>query len=342
MTVYPLMTTAPSLHAFSVLTPDFVIQAVESRGYLGNGRILALNSYENRVYQVGIEDADPIIVKFYRPQRWTIEQIIEEHDFTYELYEHELPVVTPIRTSGIDGNEGGASLSFWHGMPFALFLRKGGRAPELDNLDNLYTLGQSLGRMHGVGKASAFQYRPALTIASYGHESMQYLLEHSIPDSLKHAYETLAKDLLAKIEQTFSRVDSLQNIRCHGDCHMGNILWRDDAPHYVDFDDARMAPAIQDLWMLLSGDRYNQTIQLSEIIEGYSMFNDFNLAEIALIEPLRTLRMMHYCAWLARRWDDPAFPLHFPWFNSERYWGEHILQLREQLYALNEPSIELR
>ncbi len=330
------MTITPATHAFSVLTPDFVIQAVESRGYLSNGRILALNSYENRVYQVGIEDAEPLIVKFYRPNRWTLDQILEEHAFTYELYEYELPVVTPIK------DDNGQSLSDWHGMPFAIFLRQGGRAPELDNLDNLYTLGQSLGRMHAVGKATPFKFRPALTVQTYGIESAQYLLENSVPDSLKISYETLTRDLLVKIEQTFKQVDRLEYIRCHGDCHMGNILWRDDAPHYVDFDDARMAPAIQDLWMLLSGDRQNQTVQLSEVIEGYEMFNDFNLAEIALIEPLRTLRMMHYCAWLARRWDDPAFPLHFPWFNTERYWGEHILQLREQLYALNEPRIEIR
>lgn len=320
---------------FDILTPDAVLQAVESRGYLTNGRILALNSYENRVYQVGIEEADPVIVKFYRPQRWTAGQILEEHAFCFELVENDVSVVTP--QAAADGQ----TLSYFGDMMFAVFPRKGGRAPELDNLDHLYTLGQHLGRLHAVGRVRPFVQRPTLDVQHFGHDSAAYLLEHFIPASLRESYATLVRDLLQRIEAGFARVHELQLIRCHGDCHAGNILWRDDMPHFVDFDDARMAPAIQDLWMLLSGDRPQQTLQLSEVIDGYEMFCDFNRAEIALIEPLRTLRMMHYAAWLARRWNDPAFPLHFPWFNTERYWGEHILQLREQLYALQQPAIEL-
>lgn len=330
MTVYPFMT-----HRFSRLTPDYVLQAVEAQGLLSDGRILALNSYENRVYQIGIEEAEPVIVKFYRPERWSREQIQEEHDFCFELAEQELPVVTPWR------NEQGESLLVYEDFLLAIFPRRGGRAPELDNLDNLFTLGKCLGQMHRVGQAHPFHYRPALSIESYGIESMAYLLEHSVPASLQAAYRSLAEDLLNIIRERFAQVENLQWLRCHCDCHIGNILWRDDLPHFVDFDDARMAPAIQDLWMLLSGDRASQAEQMREILEGYEMFQPFAAIELQLIEPLRTLRMMHYAAWLARRWDDPAFPLHFPWFNTERYWGEHILQLREQLSALQEPALQL-
>jgi len=320
---------------FTQLSPDAVLQAVEALGYITNGRMLALNSYENRVYQVGIEESDPVIVKFYRPHRWSSEQILEEHQFCAELLNNDVSVVTPLILSN------GKTLSQWQGIQLAIFPRRGGRAPELDDMDHLYAIGQHLGRLHAVGQLKPFQYRPTLSVQSNGYDSMVFLLEHFVPSSLRTSYETLAVDLLKKIEQSFASVDQLSWIRTHTDCHIGNMLWRDDKPHFVDFDDARMAPAIQDLWMLLSGDRFQQALQLSEVLEGYEMFNDFNKAEIALIEPLRTLRMMHYAAWLARRWEDPAFPMHFPWFNSERYWGEHILQLREQLFALSEPHLQL-
>lgn len=320
---------------FALLSPDAVLDAVEGSGYQTNGRILALNSYENRVYQVGIEEADPIIVKFYRPQRWTTEQIIEEHQFTQELTQHEVSAVPPLL------NSDGSTLSQSNNILFALFQRKGGRAPELDNFEHLYILGQHLGRLHAVGKAAPFSYRQQLTAERFGLNSIDFLLKNYIPKSLQQSYQTLTRDLMGLIDRHFSQINELQYIRCHGDCHQGNVLWRDDIPHFVDFDDACMAPAIQDLWMLLSGDRYQQSLQLSEVIEGYEMFCEFNRAEISLIEPLRTLRMIHYAAWLGRRWHDPAFPMHFPWFNSERYWGEHILQLREQLYALQEPSLQL-
>lgn len=330
MTVFSLMT-----HAFALLTPDYVMDALESTGFISDGRMLALNSYENRVYQVGIEDKTPLIMKFYRPERWTTAQILEEHAFTEELQQHEVAAVPPLRIQGKTLHEDD------NGMRFALFERKGGRAPELDNLDNLHLLGQSLGRMHRIGRVQDFQYRPRLDIQQYGHDSVEYIVQNMLPAELRSAYESLTRDLLAAIEQQWQAVPQLRFIRCHGDCHQGNILWRDDAPHYVDFDDARMAPAVQDIWLLLSGDRMQQTQQLSEIIDGYDMFDDFNRAELALIEPLRTLRMMHHAAWLARRWDDPAFPMHFPWFNTPRYWGEHILQLREQLFALQQPVLQL-
>ena len=330
------MTEQNHEHAFSILTPDYVIDAFESLGYLSDGRMLTLNSYENRVYQVGVDEGEPVILKFYRPERWTDEQILEEHTFCYELLEQDVSAVPPVR------NEEGQTLFHdENGMRFSVFQRRGGRAPELDNLDNLYTLGQHLGRMHQVGQASDFKHRPTLDIESYGHQSREFLLSHFVPESLRAAYETLTQDLLKLIEEQFAGMDSIQWIRCHGDCHVGNMLWRDDAPNFVDFDDARMAPAIQDLWMLLSGEMHQQQEQLVEIIEGYEMFNSFKLSELALIEPLRTLRMMHYASWLARRWDDPAFPMHFPWFNTDRYWGEHILELREQLTALQDKPLTL-
>lgn len=322
-------------HPYERLTPDVVIDAVESRGYLSDARILALNSYENRVYQVGIEDQTPIIAKFYRPARWQDEQILEEHQFTAQLLDLEVSVVPPL------ADEHGNTLFTYKDFRFSLYLRQGGQAPELDNFDHLLTIGRVIARMHAYGKVSAFKHRPTLDIQSYAINSAEYLMSSGfIPASLEEAYRTLSRDLITKVESAFARVDYTP-IRIHGDCHPGNILWRQDAPHFVDFDDARNGPAIQDLWMLLSGDRQQKTEQISEVLEGYREFCDFNLAELALIEPLRTLRIIHYSAWLARRWHDPAFPMTFPWFNTERYWAEHILELREQMAALDEPTLAI-
>ncbi len=322
-------------HPYERLTPDMVIDAVESRGYLSDARILALNSYENRVYQVGIEEQSPIITKFYRPNRWVNEQIEEEHEFTKQLLDLEVSVVPPL------ADESGKTLFDYEGFRFSLYPRQGGQAPELDNLDHLLTLGRVIARMHAYGKIDSFKHRPTLDIQSYAIDSSEFLQNSDfIPDSLKEAYSTLSRDLIEKVELAFAKVDYTP-IRIHGDCHPGNILWRNDAPHFVDFDDARNGPAIQDLWMLLSGDRQQKIEQLSEVLEGYQEFCDFNFAELALIEPLRTLRIMHYSAWLARRWSDPAFPMTFPWFNTERYWAEHILELREQMFALDEPTLAI-
>jgi Ser/Thr protein kinase RdoA (MazF antagonist) len=321
---------------FYQLTPDTVIDAVESMGYLSDGRILALNSYENRVYQVGIEDSEPLIAKFYRPLRWSDEQIREEHQFCFELVEQELPVVAPLT------NAAGESLFHFNDYRFSLFPRRGGRAPELDDPDHLYQLGHTLGRIHLVGAVRPFVHRPALDIQTYGRDSVALISEGFIPSSLREAYTSLCADLLDGIEACFAAAGEVKLIRAHGDCHGGNILWRDDMPNFVDFDDARMAPAIQDLWMLLTGDdRVQQQLQLAEVIAGYNEFADFDPRELHLVEALRTLRMMHYSAWLARRWEDPAFPHNFTWFNTERYWGEHILQLREQLSALQQPPLQL-
>ena len=320
-------------HPFSTLTPDFIMDAIEAQGYLCDGRNLALNSYENRVYQIGIEDGQPIIAKFYRPERWSDEQILEEHALCYEMVEQELPVVAPLLNSDKQ------SLFEYNGFRISLFERKGGHAPELDYKDNLTVLGRLLARMHLIGARETFTHRPTITLQNFGYESISFISQNFIPRELQTAYDTLAEDVLKQLNQVISQTSNINYLRVHGDCHAGNMLWRDDNPHFVDFDDARMAPAIQDIWMLLSGDREQQGIQLSKILDGYEQFRKFDLAECHLIEVFRTLRILYYSAWLARRWDDPAFPHSFPWFNSSRYWEDHILELREQFSALQEPAI---
>ncbi|BAN46201.1 serine/threonine protein kinase [Metapseudomonas resinovorans] len=321
-------------HPFDDLTPDLVLDAVESLGYLSDARILALNSYENRVYQVGIEDSEPLIAKFYRPQRWSDASILEEHSFSAELAECEVPVVAPLQRDG-------ESLFEHAGFRFALFPRRGGRAPEPGNMDQLYRLGQLLGRFHAVGATRPFEHRESLAVENFGHQSLATLLEGGfIPRSLLPAYESVARDLLKRLDRLFAEV-RYQPIRMHGDCHPGNLLCRDEVFHVVDLDDCRMGPAVQDLWMMLAGERHERLSQLSELVDGYQEFHDFDPRELPLIEGLRALRLMHHSAWIARRWDDPAFPMHFSWFGNERYWGDQILTLREQLAALDEEPLKL-
>ena len=211
----------------------------------------------------------------------------------------------------------------------------------MDNQNNLYILGRFLGRMHLVGASSTFQYRPTIDSKTYGHDSVRFISEHFIPTELRSAYDSLTHDLLQRIDSIVAELNGILAIRVHGDCHIGNMLWRDDAPHFIDFDDCRIAPAVQDIWMLLSGNRDEQRGQLVEILDGYNEFAEFNLSELRLIAVLRTLRILHFSAWLARRWDDPAFPLGFPWFNTSQYWENHVLSLREQLFELQEPAIEI-
>ncbi|WP_312913780.1 serine/threonine protein kinase [Stutzerimonas nitrititolerans] len=321
-------------HPFDTLTPDLVLDAVESLGYLSDARVLALNSYENRVYQVGIEDGTPLIAKFYRPNRWSDAAILEEHRFSLELAEREIPVVAPLERDG-------QTLYTHAGFRFALFPRRGGRAPEPGNLDQLYRLGQLLGRMHAVSASHPFEHRETLGVENFGHASLKTLFDGGfVPKSLLPAYESVARDLLKRVEDVFARTD-FQPIRLHGDCHPGNILARDDAFYLVDLDDCRMGPSVQDIWMMLAGERHERLGQLSELVEGYNEFHDFTPRELPLIEALRALRLLHYSAWLARRWDDPAFPMSFPWFGSERYWGDQILILREQMSALQEEPLKL-
>ena len=322
-------------HPFQRLTPTLVMDAIESCGFVCDGRIFALNSYENRVYQVGIDEDQPLIAKFYRPERWSQEQILEEHNFCFELVEQELPIVAPLK------NAAGESLLRYDDFYFALYPRQGGHAPEFDNLDNLKILGRMLGRIHCVGAVKRFEHRPVLDRQSFGTDSVRLIEKHFIPDEYRASYVAVTGQLLETIDAILAEVGPVHTIRTHGDCHAGNILWRDNASHFVDFDDARMAPAVQDLWMMFSGERPRQLAQLDSLLEGYREFNDFDHRELRLIEPLRTLRMLHYSAWLARRWQDPLFPHTFFWFNTTRYWGEHILELREQLGALSEPALEI-
>lgn len=321
-------------HPFQSLTPNFIMDAVESRGFRCDCRTLTLNSYENRVYQIGIEESEPLIAKFYRPGRWSDAQIIEEHEFCLELCDHELPVVAPLVDSG------GATLFHYGGFRFALYPRRGGHAPEFDHGDNLLIMGRLLGRLHRIGATRPFVHRPRLDLDTFGRASVEVISENFIPPDYRDNYLALTTDLLQSLDEILDAA-APRYIRVHGDCHAGNILWRDAAPHLVDLDDARMAPAVQDIWMMLSGERSRQNAQLAEIIEGYNEFFDFSPGELRLIEVLRSLRMLHFSAWLARRWDDPTFPHHFSWFNTPRYWGEHILELREQIAALREPPLQL-
>jgi len=328
------MTDSENKQAFAKLTPDHMLDAIESLGLKCDGRFLALNSYENRVYQIGIEDQSPLVAKFYRPDRWTDQAILEEHEYTLALAALEIPVIAP------DKDDNGQSLHQFGPYRFALYPCRGGRAPELDNPDHLEQMGRFIARIHAEGATESFEYRPQLDIESFAIEPRKYLLDHDfIPAHLIEAYQGLTTDLILQIEQCFDRAGEIKNIRLHGDCHPGNILWTDDGPHVVDFDDARTGPAIQDLWMFLSGDRAYMTARLADLLEGYTQFYDFNPAELHLVEALRTMRLIHYAAWLARRWDDPAFPLAFPWFNSMNYWEDQILILREQASLMNEPAL---
>ncbi|NKB34265.1 MAG: serine/threonine protein kinase [Pseudomonadales bacterium] len=323
-------------HPYAQLTPDCVLAAVESLNFNPDARIFALNSYENRVYQVGLESGESIVVKFYRPDRWTEEQILEEHRFAQELSDLEIPVIAPLDIAPA------GTLHIFEKFQLAAFPLFIGRPPEFDNLDNLLVMGRFIGRIHAVGAMSNFLERAELSIDRFAINSREFLLSNDfIPMELIPAYESLSQDLIGRVEPRFAEHGEIKLLRIHGDCHPGNVLWKEDTPHFVDFDDTMMGPAMQDLWMMLSGDRNQRQAQLLELAEGYNEFHDFRAAELPLIESLRTLRIMNYSAWLARRWEDPAFPQSFPWFNTQRYWSEHILELREQLAALDEPSLEL-
>ena len=319
---------------FETLTPATMLDAIEHIGYRSDGRFLALNSYENRVYQVGLEDAEPIIAKFYRPNRWSDAAILEEHAFTQLLEEDEIPVVAPVPDAS------GLTLHHHDVHRFALYPRRGGRTPELDNPEQLEMIGRFIACIHLHGQLFPFRHRPTLDIESFGEKPSRYLLDNAfIPAELENSYASLITDLMVRIRRAFEAAGNVTNIRLHGDCHPSNILWRDETPHIVDFDDARMGPAIQDLWMFLSGDRQYATARLADVLEGYTQFRDFDSRELHLIEALRTLRMIHYAAWLARRADDPAFKLAFPWFYTHRYWDDHILALREQAALMDEPPL---
>ena len=319
---------------YTRLTPDLLLDAVEAFGLATSGHFHALNSYENRVYQIGLEDGSFVVAKFYRPERWSDAAILEEHAFALELVERELPIVAPLQ------NPQGETLSIYEGFRYAIYPRRGGRSPELDNDEHLQWLGRFIGRIHGVGRVGAFQARTRLTPQTFGWQPYEWLMESGfIPAELRHNFQLASEQVLQQVDNTFEAVLGFRNIRLHGDCHPGNILWTDSGPHFVDLDDCMMGPAMQDLWMLLSGDSGQMAAQLRVILEGYQEFADFDYAEVELIESLRSLRLIHYYTWLARRWHDPAFPHHFPWFNTPRYWEDQLNTLREQAERMEQGSI---
>lgn len=336
----------PNTAPFSALNPDLILDAVDSIGLHGDGRLLALNSYENRVYQIGMEEGAPLVAKFYRPQRWSDAEILEEHAFVQSLADAEIPVVPALSHSQLSHSQlthvdsQQQTLHHFQGYRFSLFEKHGGRAPELDREGVLEWIGRFIGRIHAVGAVAQYQLRPTLDIESFGREPSQFLLAQGlIPQELQEVYRGVVQQALDGVQRCFERAGNVASLRLHGDCHMGNLLWTDDGPHFVDFDDSRMGPAIQDLWMMLSGERDEMRHQLNDLLAGYECFHDFNPREIHLIEGLRTLRLIHYSAWIARRWDDPAFPLAFPWFNTQRYWQDRVLELREQVALMDEPIL---
>ncbi len=328
-----LPTDTPNTWSYAGLTPDTVLDALDSVGLHGDGRLLALNSYENRVYQVWMDGGLPVVAKFYRPGRWSTPAILEEHAFTVELAEREIPVVTATII-------GGRTLHEFQGFRFAVFPKRGGRAPELEDPKTLEWMGRFIGRMHAVGALRAFRDRPSLDITTFGEEPRDYLLSHGLlPTDLVDSWTRVLSLALDGVRRCYDRAGDLRTLRLHGDCHAGNVLWTDDGPHFVDFDDSRTGPAVQDLWMLLTGDRAAANVQLTDVLAGYESFCDFSPRELLLVEALRALRMIHYAAWLARRWADPAFPAAFPWFGTQRYWQDQILALREQVAAMDEPPL---
>lgn len=318
---------------FATLSPDLILDAIDSIGIKTDGRLLALNSYENRVYQVGVQDAPAIVAKFYRPRRWSDAQILEEHTFVQSLADAEIPAVPAILV-------GNSSLFEYQDFRFSLFLKHGGRAPELDQEGVLEWIGRFIGRIHSVGGMESFQHRPQLNIANFGEAPSQYLLNSEfIPPELREVYRGVVTQALDGIKRCYERVGYIDLIRLHGDCHMGNLLWTEECPHFVDFDDSRTGPAIQDLWMMLSGTPEEMKQQLNQVLLGYEDFFEFNPQELHLIEALRTLRLIHYSAWIASRWDDPAFKTAFTWFNTQQYWQDRILELREQIAVMDEPPL---
>ncbi len=338
---------------FEHLTPDVVLRAAEQCGFTVDGRLQALNSFENRVYQIGLESEarephlirQKIVAKFYRPNRWSDAQIGEEHRFSQQLQAEEIPVVAPLVFNNI-------ALRTVDDFRFALYPHQRGRAAEFDQKITRQWMGRFIGRIHAVGKRETFAHRPVISIATMAEEPRNYLLSSLlIPADIRPAWEAASALAVEGAARCFDRAGDVAQIRLHGDCHAGNVLWLPEemavgsgqqaGPYFVDFDDSRQGPALQDLWMLLSGDRANMQSQLLDIIEGYEDFCEFNTDELPLLEGLRTLRLLHYSAWLAQRWEDPAFPLAFPWFNTTRYWQDRILELREQIALMDEAPLRV-
>jgi Ser/Thr protein kinase RdoA (MazF antagonist) len=341
-------------HPYERLTPQLVLDALQSVGQRGDGRIVQLNSYENRVFQVMLEDGSAVVAKFYRPARWSDEQILEEHRFALQLAQQEIPVIAPQRLERADDAPVAAlhcigespTLAVWTDVDavfrLAVYARRSGHGPELDDPQVLQWLGRFVGRLHAVGAAEPFRARRRIDVQTYGHQALQRLLDgDALPAAQGDAFAAVARVALAAVEQGYRNAGEITKLRLHGDFHPGNILWRDEGPHVVDLDDCCSGPAVQDLWMLLSGSPAAMRTQLVHVLEGYRAFMRFDARELALIEPLRTLRMLHHSAWLAERWSDPAFPAAFPWFGSAAYWSQQTEQLREQVEAMQQEPLSL-
>jgi Ser/Thr protein kinase RdoA (MazF antagonist) len=317
---------------YASLTPDTVLFSIETTGLRCDGRLLQLNSYENRVFQIGLEDGARVVAKFYRPQRWNDKAILEEHAFSQELSDAEIPAIAPLVLRG-------QTLHAYEDFRFSISPYTPGRAPELDARETLEWMGRFLGRIHAVGARAPFRERLTLTPQTWGDAALETIQAGDwLPASLAPAYQAVTEQAMHAVRAAFERAGDVRTIRTHGDCHIGNVLWN-NGPFFVDFDDCCMAPAIQDLWMLLSGSAREQQVQLLDVLAGYEDFIEFDRRELHLIEPLRTLRMLHMSAWIAKRWHDPAFPVAFPWFGSERYWQDRILELREQIALMSEPPL---
>jgi Ser/Thr protein kinase RdoA (MazF antagonist) len=360
------------VNPYTSLTPDVVLDALADIGLMGDGRLTALSSYENRVYQIHLETErtpsqtngtpipNSVVAKFYRPGRWTDAQIQEEHDFAAELVAAEVPVVPPLNLQGqtlhhkafeLQGERETSHAESFKGFAYSVSERRGGRPPELDDAEVLEWIGRFLARIHTVGSAKSFHNRPTLSLDTFMQEPRDWLFANkAIPMEVERAWQAAWQQAMDVMHAAGlgsahgSDWPHFQMLRLHGDCHPGNILWTPadlpgGGPHFVDLDDARMGPAVQDLWMLLSGDRKQRSGQLSMLLDGYEQVRDFDRRELALIEPLRTLRLVHYSAWLARRWDDPIFPINFPWFGTPDYWRGQVQMLEEQIEQMQEPLL---
>lgn len=323
------MTTTSS--DYYQLSPDTILDALESIGLLPEAALLALNSYENRVYQFRTQDEVKYVAKFYRPNRWTDQQILEEHQYSQQLCDQELPVVPPLAFNG-------KTLHDHQNFRFSVFANQGGRNPNLDDPQVLKRAGRLLSRIHMVSHSQNFQHRPALNSDTFGHQNIALIKQTGfLPNHVEQSYFSVCNFLMEQVERIYNQFPSIENFRIHGDCHPSNILWTDDGPHFVDFDDCRTGPAVQDLWMLITAQEADEKYrQWQTLLDGYEEFCEFDDRELKLVEPLRALRMLNYTAWLCKRWDDPIFKHYFFWFNSDKYWEEQVLQLKEQLSILQQ------
>ena len=333
---------APSPHPFEQLTPAMVMDALSSVGLWADGRLTPLNSFENRVYLAHLDEPaeghTAVVLKFYRPERWSDAQIEEEHQFALELAADEVPVVPPLVLED-------RTLHHHEGFRFSVSPRRGGRRPELDDPDVLEWTGRFIARLHNVGARSPFAQRPTLSLAQHGQATVDWLVHNeAMPLDVQSRWHDTVCQALKTIAQMAPELgNNAHHLRLHGDCHPGNVLWTPsgqpgEGPHFVDLDDALTGPAVQDLWMLLpGGDRQDQLYKLSALLDGYTQVRPFPLQQLRWIEPLRTLRLIHYSGWLARRWGDPAFPANFPWFGSSAYWLDQIQVLQEQIEGMLEP-----